>query len=862
MRSFSIILVSLLPTFCFSQIDHWESVVLPGDDWHYTVPSSQPSALWNQLDFDDSNWDQGMSGFGYGDDDDATLVPENTISIYLRKTFEIIDLNAIEKVRLDIDYDDGFVAYLNGQEIARNLVSGVIPAFDQLSDGHHNALLPQGQRPEHFDVAADFLVEGTNVIAVQVHNQSSTSSDLTALPVLSLGINNTEYNYRSTPSWFLELVFQSSNLPIVVIETVNNQSIPSEPKIAANMIIVDRGVDLRNDISDVTNLDYLDFKGGIKIEVRGSSSSQLPKKQYALTTYDSLGQKEDVRILGMPKENDWILNGIAYDSSLIRDYLSYQLSNQIGQYASRGKYCEVMLNGNYEGIYLLQEKLKADDNRINITKIQPEDLSLPNLTGGYITKTDKIEGTDLEAWSMPNYGGWQSTFVHEYPKSTEIKPSQHEYIKGEFERLANTSDNKNSSVADGYPSVIDVPSFIDFMILNEFSANVDGYQFSTFFHKDRNGKLRAGPIWDFNLTYGNDLFVWGFDRSFTYGWQFDDGGNMGAKFWKDLFDDPVYRCYLNKRWQELTDPGMPLNTLKVMDFINETVLHISEAADRQEALWGTVGIFDHQVSELKSFISERNTWLSNQLISTASCSSITQPALVITKINYHPYAEEDEVSSDYEFIEITNVSDVTVDLTGLYLGELGLTYQFPKGIFMRENTSLYLAGETKSFEERYGFTPFDEFTRSLSNKGEKIQLLDGYGNIIDEVSYSDEAPWSREADGEGAFLALKEVTLDNAEGSNWEAQVNLGSYEYLLGERNRTEPLVSVFPNPVQEVLHIAARGEIKAVYIWNIEGKCIGEYRFDNDKVLMTLNSYQAGIYYLEIYTEQGRFLRKLIKN
>ena len=72
----------------------------------------------------------------------------------------------------------------------------------------------------------------------------------------------------------------------------------------------------------------------------------------------------------MPKDNDWILNGIAYDSSLIRDYLSYQLSNQIGQYASRGKYCELMLNGIYKGIYLFQEKLKIDNNRINIKKIR------------------------------------------------------------------------------------------------------------------------------------------------------------------------------------------------------------------------------------------------------------------------------------------------------------------------------------------------------------------------------------------------------------------------------------------------------------------------------------------------------------
>ena len=865
MKSLLIFCISFVSTFCYSQIDHWESVVLPGDYWFYRVPSSQPNPSWNLLYFDDSNWAQGMSGFGYGDDDDATLVPENTISIYLRKTFDIIDIDAIDKIRLDIDYDDGFVAYLNGQEIARDLVSGAIPRYDQLSDGHHNALLPEGQKPEYFYVDKDLLVEGPNVIAVQVHNQSSTSSDLTALPILSLAINNVEYNYRNTPSWFsapIYVDFQSSNLPIVVIETVNNQSIPLEPKINAKMIIVDRGIGQRNDISDVANHDHIDFNGAIKIEIRGSSSSLLPKKQYALTTYDSMGQKDNVKILGMPRDNDWILNGIAYDSSLIRDYLSYQLSNQIGQYASRGKYCELMLNGIYNGIYLFQEKLKIDDNRINIKKIQSEDLLLPNLTGGYIIKTDKIEGADLEAWSMPNYGGWRSSFVHEYPNSTDVKPAQHEYIKGEFERLANTSSDKNNSVEDGYPSVIDIPSFIDFMILNEFSGNVDGYQFSTFFHKERNGKLRAGPIWDFNLTYGNDLFLWGYDRSFTFGWQFDDGGNMGAKFWKDLFDDPVYNCYLSKRWQELTDFGMPLNAVKVIDFIDETVLHISEAAARQEALWGTTGVFDQQIIELKSFIMDRNSWLSSQLASTSSCISVTQPALVISKINYHPSTEEGEVSSNYEFIEITNASEIAVDLTGLYLGELGLTYQFPRGIFMGGNTSLYLANDAKSFEDRYGFIPFDEFTRSLSNESEKILLLDGYGNIIDEVTYSDKVPWPTQADGLGAYLELEDHTLDNNDGANWEGQFSSLIQKGILGGLNTLQPVVSIFPNPSKEKFYITAGGKIRLVNIWSIEGKSMGQYRFNSEKVELILNDYKVGTYYIEIQTEIGRFLRRFIRN
>ena len=175
--------------------------MLPGDEWDYLVPISQPSQSWNQLGYNSSSWSTGISGFGYGDGDDATII-SNTISIYIRKTFSITNLSDIEAIILDLDYDDGFVAYLNGQEVARNLISGAIPNFNQTSDGYHEALLPQGYAPERFGIDVNLLNSGTNVLAVQVHNQSFDSSDLSALPVFSVGINNTSSNYETPPYWF------------------------------------------------------------------------------------------------------------------------------------------------------------------------------------------------------------------------------------------------------------------------------------------------------------------------------------------------------------------------------------------------------------------------------------------------------------------------------------------------------------------------------------------------------------------------------------------------------------------------------------------------------------------------------------
>ena len=863
----SFLLYLLFPLLTFSQIDHWESVVLPGDYWDYLVPTSQPSSDWNQLGFNASSWNSGPSGFGYGDGDDATVL-SSTMSVYLRKTFEITDASAVGYVVLDIDYDDGFVAFLNGQEIARNLVSGEVPGFNQASEGYHEALLYQGYGPERFEVDLSMLTTGTNILAVQVHNQSADSSDLSALPVLSLGITNTSNDYSSPPSWFVppyvpvDVDFTSSNLPIIVIETNQGQDIPDDPKIDATMKIIYRGEGERNFLTDVSNASILDYDGAIKIEVRGSSSSLLDKKQYAFTPYDDLGEKINVSLLEMPKENDWILNGLAYDASYIRDYISYKLSNQTGNYASRGRYCEVVLNGDFQGIYVLQEKLKADDSRIDINKIKETQLTLPKLTGGYITKTDKIEGSDTAAWSMDNYAGYQSNFVHEHPKPTTVQPEQHEYIKGQFELLQDkVTAPSDSSIVNGYPSVIDIPSFVDFMLLNEFASNADAYEFSTFFHKDRNGKLRAGPIWDFNLTYGNDLFFWGYDRSKTDVWQFNYGGNDGPKFWKDLFDDAVFKCYLAKRWQVLSATGMPLNSVEIFAFIDATTAFISEAVERQETVTETTGEFDQQIIDIKDFISARITWISNELTDTSLCDNITTPPLVISKINYNPLVDVALDPDDYEFIEIKNNSTSTVDLTGIYFGGLGFTYQFENGATVSGGESIFLSNKSESFLLRYGFNSFGEFSRNLSNDSEDLIIRDAYGNIIDEVKYKDVLPWPEDADGNGAFLKLVSVDLDNSLASSWIAQNDTA--ENLSVNAFQYENFVSLAPNPVSDKLKInIAKGKISTIKLWSVNGKLYDTYTINNQQFELDMSNFENGLYLLQIQTDTESFVKKVIKN
>ena len=657
--------------------------------------------------------------------------------------------------------------------------------------------------------------------------------------------------------------FTDSNLPIVSITTDNNPNtnlpldILDDPKILATMKIIKRPDGTRNYLTDINTPTFFNYNGRIGIEIRGSSSQTLPKKGYGLTTLKADNtSNNNVELLGMPSENDWVLNGIAFDPSLIRDYLSYNLSRQIGNYATRTAYCEVVINGEYKGLYILQEKIKAGTDRVNVLKIGTSDISSPNVTGGFITKADKTTGGDPIAWSMPSYTTTVD-FIHELPKPAAVQPAQTAYIYDQFLQLASTSNANATSVINGYPSVIDVPSFVDFMLINELASNADAYQFSTYFHKDRNGKLRAGPIWDFNLTYGNDLFLWGYDRSKTNIWQFSNGDNEGAKFWTDLFNNPLYKCYFAKRWNQLTQTGQPLNYSSLVQFIDATLSYISEAKVREHQKWGTVTNQDTEITNLKTFLSNRISWITTNLGSYSGCNSVVVPALVINKINYNPIISDGFPANDLEFIEIKNTGATTVNLTGFYLRELGVSYQFPANSSVLANESIFLASNPTTFKAKYGITAFGQFTRNLSNSSQKLVLADGFGNTIDSVEYFDVAPWPADADGQGSYLQLIDTALDNSLASSWisSSSVTLATPSYV------ETSTISVYPNPVADILNIRAEKTIKGIKIFDVSGHLITEIKPKSDLISLDFSSYSKGLYFITIYDENTFTTTKIIK-
>jgi hypothetical protein len=630
----------------FSQtVNHYETVVYDLDEWKYFVGTSDPGATWKSKTFDDASWSAGAGGFGYGDNDDRTTIP-TTISVFIRKKFNIIDKDVIEGGWLHVDYDDGFVAYLNGTEIARSTMgTASTVAYNQASVGLHEAVMYQGGRPEGFPIQkatlASLLVEGENVLAIEVHNESVGSSDLSAAAFFSVGINDGSFTYRETPSWF-ESPFSSSNLPIIVINT-NGQTISDEPGIIADMGIIYNGAGVRNTITDPFN----NFNGKIEVELRGESSQMFPKKSLKIETRDGAGNNLNAALLGMPPENDWVLYPPYTDKTFLRDVMTFKIGNDMGHYAPRTRFVELVINGDYVGVYVLMERIKIDNNRVDIATLDPDEISGDDVTGGYILRVDKIDGNDFPQWaSVPSpqlAGAATINFQYFDPKGEDLVSAQQTYIKDFILKVGSSLTSTDFKGVNGYRKYIDVPAAIDFMISNEIGKNVDGYIFSTYMHKNKDsegGKLVMGPLWDFNLCYGN-VDYWA-NSQFAPGWMWNDGQRM---FWfRRMMADPWFAGQMKCRWTELRSTWMTNEYFT--NYIDSMGAVLDEAQDRNFKRWPILGTYiwpnqfvgltyQQELDFLKQWTIERLNWIDANLPGTCEVVTGTEDD-ILNSIEIYP----------------------------------------------------------------------------------------------------------------------------------------------------------------------------------------------------------------------------------
>jgi hypothetical protein len=453
----------------------------------------------------------------------------------------------------------------------------------------------------------------------------------------------------------------SSNLPIIVINTEGG-IVLDEPKVSGDMGIIDNGSGQLNNLSDPFN----HFAGKIAIEIRGSSSQFFfDKKQFALELKRDNGEDMDTMLLGMPSEEDWILFGPYNDKSLMRDVLAYKLGRDLGRYSPRTRYCELVLNGDYIGVYVLEEKIKRGKNRVDINKLSPDEVSGDDVSGGYIIKIDKITGAENDGW-LSAFSPWGPTnssvlFLYHYPDPSSITMEQKNYIQKfihEFEHVM--QGHEFADPINGYSKYIDVNSFVDFLIINEVAKNVDGYRLSTFFQKQKDsdgGKLVMGPLWDFNLSFGNaDYCTSGNPEGLVLGFNqiCPDDFYQIPFWWYQLMNDRAFTAKLWGRWNELRSDK--LSTESILQYIDSTATALDEAQKRNFVRWPVLGVYvwpnyfvgqsyESEIEWMKSWITSRMNWLDEEFSRYDQTTSTEDPSVnSIRLISYqNPFSKKMEI---------------------------------------------------------------------------------------------------------------------------------------------------------------------------------------------------------------------------
>jgi hypothetical protein len=758
---------------CSNSIHHWESCVKDNDTWKYIVPAAAiPN--WTSPAFNDAAWASGTGGMGYGDGDDSTLIPVASPSVYMRNTFTIADTSVIGAVVFCMDFDDGYIAYLNGTEIARANMTMANPAYNALATGAHEARLYWNSQPVYVIIPAaaidTLLKNGNNVLCVQTHTVLPAPNDMTSRPFLQLGITNAIYNYSPVPAWFSPPFDLYTNLPVISINT-HGQVITDNPRIIGDMGIIDNGANM-NCIHDPFN----GYNGKIQIEYRGGATQGDPKIGYGFSTVDTNGiSTNNVSLLGMPEENDWVLNPTYIDRTFQKDVLMYDLARAMGWYTTRVRYTELVLNGEYMGIFILQEKVKQDKNRVDIERLTPSMNTGDALTGGYVYKVDWINGAPGGMWVSNNGVNLQ---YHD-PNVGALTPSQETYLKDDINSLeAALFSATFTNPETGYRKKVNPYSFADDFIIQEFSNNIDGYRASNYLYKDRDskcGRHTFGPFWDFNLSFG---FFSGCFGANTQGWQITGGCGNETNIWiNKMLTDQWFKNILHCRWSSLRSGYLSnVNIFNRIDSVN-AYLHQAGAAERDSAKWGLIIWSDlqHAVDSLKDWITLRTAWMdANMYTANQPCNATAGLSVVIDEINFH----SDSSTNAGDWLELYNYGASAIDLSyaGIFDGD-----GYKQYCVLPNNTSIAAGGRLVVYSDSAAFTnQFPGVSNKtgplcfkLNNSGQKIIIRDKDNKHIYSVDYKD--TWQCTTDGNGRTLQLTNTAADPNLISSWYAGCMGGS---------------------------------------------------------------------------------------
>lgn len=435
----------------------------------------------------------------------------------------------------------------------------------------------------------------------------------------------------------------SSDVPILVIDTFNT-AVPREDTTFREAAFAAYDPSATTGRTVLTDMQSEGGNSGIHVRGESSQFENWKKVSFAFETRNAEGDDKDVSLFGLPADSDWALHASYIDRTFIREQLPHRLFRDLGQYSPRTRPIEVFLNQDggpvteedYQGLYILVERIRRNPDRVDIAKLEPNENTEPDVTGGFIFKKDKPDEGDVTV-NTPNAGD----FAVVYPNEKNITTAQKDYLENylmDFETALLGSSFTDPEI--GYAAYIDVQSWIDMHVIQELAKEADSYRYSTFYYKDKDGKIVCGPLWDFDRSLGN--VESGGNAENPEGWNYggatgEDIGQRGV-FWDRLFEDPDFMQLYIDRWQELGEST--LSETYVHSIIDTMAAEVDEAKDRNfdqthQTPEGTGGpwplesvvrshlkfpTYAEHVTYLKDWVSDRLNWVETQFTAKAQFS--------------------------------------------------------------------------------------------------------------------------------------------------------------------------------------------------------------------------------------------------
>lgn len=409
-----------------------------------------------------------------------------------------------------------------------------------------------------------------------------------------------------------------THLPIISIQT--SESIPGEtaPEYGMPETYASCGVAIYDSEDRWNTLeDAARAQAEGMIRIRGNSSRRFDKKSYLLK-FGTQDKKKDIPVMGMNPSDKWVLHGPFLDRTLLRNYLCYNVAGQIMEYAPQTRYCEMFINGEYQGLYLAVEAITVEEGRLELSRTGKK-----NPVTSWLVRWDRDDKSDnkVDNFVYYTYQGGVSSLDLLYPGKDTCTPEKKSYVESEISAIERSLYMRGSgNRLKGYSQYIDIAEFARYFVINEFFENIDAGRFSTYYYKDVRGKVKP-VVWDFNN--GSDNYI--YFSTDENGFNLVQSPWFGEMLRDELFVDEVIYQYTTLRKDILSDEN--LNRM-----IDETIAYLGDAVDRNYDKYGYVFLLEHvdgsnylspvernhtsyeeSVQQLKDQIHDRGKWMDRNI---------------------------------------------------------------------------------------------------------------------------------------------------------------------------------------------------------------------------------------------------------